>query len=106
MSKPFMPLDDVDGTELLYPDLRTPDEPAGFFYPVGKSSRPPAPIKLKNAAAFAAEYVPLRYTIEPIIRSASIYTNTAKTGAGKTVLQRCRCTRRRDRAQTTSSTAK
>jgi rhodanese-related sulfurtransferase len=40
--------------------------------------------RLKTAAAFCAEYVPLSYTIEPIIRSRSLYTLTAKTGSGKT----------------------
>ena len=35
--------------------------------------------KLKTAAAFCAEYVPLSYAVEPIIRSRSIYTLTART---------------------------
>jgi hypothetical protein len=43
-------------------------------------------ISFKTAAAFCAEYVPLSYTVEGIIRSASLYTLTAKTGAGKTGL--------------------
>lgn len=38
----------------------------------------------KNLAAFCAEYTPLSYTIEGVARSASLYTLTAKTGAGKT----------------------
>jgi hypothetical protein len=38
----------------------------------------------RSAQAFCAEYVPLSYVVEPIIRTASIYTVTAKTGAGKT----------------------
>jgi hypothetical protein len=45
---------------------------------------PPAPVAFKTAAQFCGEYVPLSYTIEPIVRSASLYTLTAKTGAGKT----------------------
>jgi hypothetical protein len=45
---------------------------------------PPAPVAFKTAARFCGEYVPLSYTVEPIIRSASLYTLTAKTGAGKT----------------------
>ena len=61
-----------------------PEKPPGFLYPVAEAARPGAPITFKNAATFAAEYVPLNYAIEPIIRSASIYTITAKTGAGKT----------------------
>lgn len=45
---------------------------------------PPSPVVFKSAAKFCSEYVPLSYTVEPIIRSASLYTLTAKTGAGKT----------------------
>lgn len=41
-------------------------------------------VSFKDAADFCAEYVPLAYTIEPMIRSGSLYTLTAKTGAGKT----------------------
>ncbi|WP_413989364.1 AAA family ATPase [Labrys okinawensis] len=41
----------------------------------------------KSAAAFCAEYQPLSYAIEPIVRSASLYTITARTGAGKTAFQ-------------------
>ena len=47
--------------------------------------RPPAAM-LKTAAEFCAEYAPLSYAIEPIVRSRSLYTLTAKTGAGKTAL--------------------
>jgi hypothetical protein len=43
-------------------------------------------ITFKTAAAFASEYVPLSYTIEPLLRSASLYTLTARAGAGKTAL--------------------
>jgi uncharacterized membrane protein len=77
------PLEDFEEAS-IYDDAPLPAEPPGFFYPVGEVARAPAPIIFKSAAAFAAEYVPLRYTIEPIIRSASIYTETARTGAGKT----------------------
>lgn len=38
----------------------------------------------KTAAAFCAEYVPLAYAVDGIVRSGSIYTITARTGAGKT----------------------
>jgi len=79
----YVPLEEIEGAT-IYDDAPPPEEPPGFFYPVGEGARPAAPIIFKNAAAFAAEYVPLRYTIEPILRSASIYTITAKTGAGKT----------------------
>jgi hypothetical protein len=38
----------------------------------------------KSLAEFCAEYEPLAYAIEPIVRSRSIYTLTARTGHGKT----------------------
>jgi hypothetical protein len=38
----------------------------------------------KTIGEFCAEYEPLSYAIEPIIRSSSVYTLTARTGAGKT----------------------
>jgi hypothetical protein len=39
---------------------------------------------MKRLDAFLAEYEPLEYAIEPIIRTGSLYTLTARTGAGKT----------------------
>lgn len=45
---------------------------------------PPAPVAFKTAARFCGEYVPLAYTVEALMRSASLYALTAKTGAGKT----------------------
>jgi uncharacterized membrane protein len=48
------------------------------------SFEPPPPVAFKTAAKFCGEYVPLAYTVEPIMRSASLYALTAKTGAGKT----------------------
>jgi hypothetical protein len=45
-----------------------------------------APAQFKTVAAFCAEYVPISYAVEPFIRSSSLYTLTAKTGAGKTAL--------------------
>jgi hypothetical protein len=44
----------------------------------------PRNVVFKTAATFTGEYVPLAYTIEPLMRSASIYALTARTGAGKT----------------------
>ena len=38
----------------------------------------------KTVGAFVQEYRPLAYIIEPVVRTSSIYTLTAKTGAGKT----------------------
>jgi hypothetical protein len=43
-------------------------------------------VSFKSVAAFCAGYTPLSYTVEGIVRSASLYTTTAKTGAGKTGL--------------------
>ena len=43
-----------------------------------------APVRFKNVADFCAEYEPLAYVVEGIVRSASLYALTAKTGAGKT----------------------
>ncbi len=44
------------------------------------------PVAFKSLRAFVSEYVPLSYVIEPIIRDGSLYTLTARTGAGKTAL--------------------
>ena len=46
----------------------------------------PKPVAFKTLAAFVKEYSPLDHTIEPIVRGGSLYTLTAKTGAGKTAL--------------------
>jgi RecA-family ATPase len=43
-----------------------------------------APGTFKTARDFCAEFVPPSYAIEPFVRSGSLYTVTAKTGAGKT----------------------
>jgi hypothetical protein len=52
------------------------------FAPVADS--PVAPLRFKSAAAFCAEYVPLSYVVEGLVRSSSLYSMTAKTAAGKT----------------------
>lgn len=41
-------------------------------------------VPLKTFGQFISEYAPLAYAIEPIARTGSLYTLTAKTGAGKT----------------------
>ena len=46
--------------------------------------RPKAPVIFKSAVAFCSEYKPVSYAVEPIVRSGSLYTLTAKTGSGKT----------------------
>ena len=55
---------------------RAPARRAGrIFLSRRRDARPPAPIVFKSAAAFCGEYVPLSYTVERIIRSASLYTS-------------------------------
>lgn len=71
---------------------RDPDglEPAGAYNPPGELAAQVqpnftrTPVLFKSAAKFCGEYVPLAYVVEPIIRSKSLYTLTARTGAGKT----------------------
>jgi hypothetical protein len=53
-------------------------------YGNGRAQEQQTPVVFKSAATFCGEYVPLSYTIEPFMRSASLYALTAKTGAGKT----------------------
>ena len=42
------------------------------------------PVRFKTAGVFCGEYVPLSYAVEPLVRAGSLYTLTARTGAGKT----------------------
>jgi hypothetical protein len=44
------------------------------------------PAGFKTVDAFCAEYMPVSYAVEPFVRSGSLYTLTARTGAGKTAL--------------------
>jgi hypothetical protein len=44
------------------------------------------PVEFKSAFDFCSAYEPISYAIEPFVRSGSLYTLTAKTGAGKTAL--------------------
>jgi hypothetical protein len=48
------------------------------------AARPAEPVKFKTLAEFCAEYVPLAYAIEGIIRTNTLYCLTAKPGGGKT----------------------
>jgi hypothetical protein len=41
-------------------------------------------VRFKTMAEFCAEYVPLDYAVEGVVRTNSLYCLTAKTGAGKT----------------------
>ena len=43
-------------------------------------------ISFRPLGQFAAEYEPLSYVVDPIIRTGSLYTFTGKTGSGKTGL--------------------
>lgn len=87
------------GIEIVFDpfeDAPLPPEPESFArefgyrpadFPRNGLRPPPEPeprLAFKTAASFSAEYVPLSYAIEPIIRSSSLYTLTARTGAGKT----------------------
>ena len=47
-------------------------------------AQPTSGAKLKRLDAFLAEYEPMEYAIQPIIRTGSLYTLTAKTGFSKT----------------------
>jgi len=44
------------------------------------------PAEFKSAFDFCSAYEPISYAIEPFVRSGSLYTLTARTGAGKTAL--------------------
>jgi len=84
----FVPEDYATGAAI--DDAPTPQEPPGFTrdFEERLTAADPAPrhptLIFKSAASFAAEYVPLSYTLEPMLRSASLYTLTARTGDGKT----------------------
>lgn len=57
----------------------------GRFDDVPNQPQATAPrVPLKRLDVFLAEYEPLQYALEPIVRTGSLYTLTAKTGAGKT----------------------
>ncbi len=50
----------------------------------GHDATPPPRPKFKTLAEFFGEFEPPSYTIEGLLRSASLYTLTARTGHGKT----------------------
>jgi hypothetical protein len=56
------------------------------YEPPGEPIEDESSAEFKSVSAFCAEYRPISYAIEPFIRSDSLYTLTAKTGAGKTAL--------------------
>jgi hypothetical protein len=47
-------------------------------------AKPRRRVRVKTMAEFCAEYSPLSYVIEGLVREGFLYTLTAKTGAGKT----------------------
>jgi hypothetical protein len=65
-----------------------PGEPIYQHEPgvVINANPPEASGTFKTAQDFCAEFVPPSYAIEPFVRSGSLYTVTARTGAGKTGL--------------------
>jgi hypothetical protein len=65
-----------------------PGEPFYQHEPAAMINARPAEASgtFKTAQDFCAEFVPPSYAIEPIVRSGSLYTATARTGAGKTGL--------------------
>ena len=74
----------------LHPDFAPYEPPLDEVFerangnPRGHSGKPRPPARLKSIKHFLDEYVPLDYALEPIIRTGSLYTLTARTGAGKT----------------------
>jgi hypothetical protein len=50
----------------------------------GNGRAPPLAVGFKTFVDFCHEYQPLAYAIEPILRTSSLYTLTARTGHGKT----------------------
>jgi hypothetical protein len=74
----------MSANQLVPLEIAERETPA--FHDAPLDERLPEPIRLKSAMAFCAAYVPIAYAIEPFIRSSSLYTLTAKTGAGKTAL--------------------
>jgi hypothetical protein len=64
-------------------DYMPPGEPVKAWQN-GHDAKTPVAIKFKTVAEFCSEYVPLAYAIEPLLRTSSLYTLTARTGHGRT----------------------
>ena len=73
-----------DGTVFTARRFASDDEFRRFDEVPDCIEAPPVRVPLKRLDAFLAEYEPLEYALEPIIRTGSLYTLTARTGAGKT----------------------
>jgi hypothetical protein len=54
--------------------------------PIGEPIGAAPPVEFETVADFCRAYEPISYAIEPFVRSGSLYSLTAKTGAGKTAL--------------------
>lgn len=81
----------MDDSAKIYTTRRweppTDEPPPGRFdeWPlVDRDDAEPPRARLKPLDVFLAEYEPLEYALEPVIRTGSLYTLTARTGAGKT----------------------
>jgi hypothetical protein len=61
-------------------------QPPGEAVRAGEGPKEKRQVKFKTLADFIGEFRPISYRVEPILRSSSLYTLTAKTGAGKTAL--------------------
>jgi hypothetical protein len=56
------------------------------YRPPGEPVSGEATVTFTSIASFCAAYEPIGYAIEPVVRSGSLYSVTAKTGSGKTGL--------------------
>lgn len=65
-------------------DVGSSAGPERFDAVPGLVGEPRVRVPLKPLDVFLAEYEPLEYALEPIVRTGSLYTLTARTGAGKT----------------------
>jgi hypothetical protein len=77
-AEPWLPSHAVDEFTL--------EEPAFLRESRGELIAPAPGVEFKTVKEFCDAYTPLSYTVEPFIRSSSLYTLTAKTGSGKTAL--------------------
>ncbi len=84
------PMDDMpdgrffDGGDPILDNMQARDQQPKRESADTRRAEQPKPTKLKRLDDFLAEYEPLEYALEPIVRTGSLYTLTAKTGAGKT----------------------
>jgi hypothetical protein len=80
MNPPFL--------KAVTPDYRA-DAESWFdpnYEPPGEPIENGPSAEFRSVSVFCAEYEPISYSVEPFLRSSSLYALTAKTGAGKTAL--------------------